>query len=46
MLGAIAKAKELGATKEYIIDLLHNINNFWDHPMPEHRLQATVMTAI
>ncbi len=46
MLGAVAKAKELGASKEYIIDLLHNINNFWDQSMPEHRLQATVMTAI
>lgn len=46
LLGAIAKAKELGATNEYIIDLLHNINNFWDYSMPEHRLQATVMAAI
>lgn len=46
MLGAIAKAKSLGASKEYIIDLLYSINNFWDHPMPIHRLQSTVMTAI
>ena len=46
MLGAINKAKELGATREYIVDLLHSINNFWDHSMPEHRLQSTVMTAI
>lgn len=46
MLGAIAKAKELGASREYIIDLLHSINNFWDHSMPVNRLQATVMSAI
>ena len=46
MLGAIQQAKELGASKEYIIDLLHAINDYWDSPMPEHRLQSTVMTAI
>ena len=46
MLAAIHKAKELNATREYIVDLLHSINNFWDHSMPEHRLQGTVMTAI
>jgi len=46
MLGAIAQAKELGASREYIIDLLHSINNFWDVSMPEHTLKATVMTAI
>lgn len=46
MLAAIHKAKELGATKEYIVDLLKSINRFWDHSMPAHRLQSTVMTAI
>ena len=46
MLGAIAKAKELGASREYIIDLLHSINNFWDNPMSKQRLNSTVMTAI
>lgn len=46
MLGAISQAKELGASKEYIVGLLYSINNFWERPMPDHRLQATVMTAI
>jgi len=46
MLGAVHHAKELGASREYIIDLLHSINNFWDHPMPVNRLQNTVMTSI
>lgn len=46
MLGAISQAKELGASREYIIDLLHSINNFWESPMPQHRLEATVMTAV
>ena len=46
MLWAIRKAKEYGATNEYIVDLIHSINEFWDHPMPINRLQATVLTAI
>jgi len=46
LLAAIHKAKELGASGNYIMDLVHSINSFWDHPMPEHRLQSTVMTAI
>ena len=46
MLAAIHLAKDLGASREYCIDLVHSINNFWDHSMPQHRLQATVMTAI
>ena len=46
MLGAISQAKELGASKEYIVGMINSINDFWDYPMPEHRLQATVMTAI
>jgi len=46
LLAAIHVAKELGASREYIMDLVHSINNFWDHSMPEHRLQSTVMTAI
>jgi len=46
LLAAIHLAKEMGASGDYIMDLVHSINNFWDHPMPEHRLQSTVMTAI
>ena len=46
LLWAIHKAKEYGAPNDYIVDLVHSINSFWDHPMPEHRLQATILTAI
>jgi hypothetical protein len=46
LLGAISKAKDLGATREYIKDLIININNFWDDPMPLSRLESTILTAI
>lgn len=46
LLAAIHRAKELGASKEYIVDMVHSINNFWDKSMPLHRLQSTVLTAI
>jgi hypothetical protein len=46
LLAAIHKAKELGASREYIVDLVYAINAFWDSPMPMHRLKSTVLTAI
>jgi hypothetical protein len=46
MLAAIHKAKELGASRGYMVDLVHAINNFWDYPMPISRLESTVLTAI
>lgn len=46
LLAAIHRAKELGASREYMTDLVYSVNNFWDHPMPLNRLQSTVLTAI
>lgn len=46
LLSCIYEAKQLGATREYIEDLVYSINAFWTRSMPIHRLQATVMTAI
>jgi hypothetical protein len=46
LLGAISKAKDLGASRDYIKELVININNFWDSPMPLSRLEATVLTAV
>jgi hypothetical protein len=46
LLAAIHKAKELGASKDYVLELVTSINNFWDKPMPADRLRSTVMTAI
>ena len=46
LMAAVHKAKEMGADREYIVDLVHRINNFWDHPMPMGRLKSTVMAGI
>lgn len=42
MYAAVRKAKQLGATKEEAIALLHDINNFWVCPMPKSRLDALI----
>jgi len=46
MLGAIQHAKELGADKAYIIDMIYSINDFWDNSMPISRLQDTILTSL
>jgi hypothetical protein len=46
LMSCIHEAKELGATKEYIENLVYSINNFWETPMNEQRLKATVLSAI
>lgn len=46
LLAAIHQAKELGASSEYIIDMVHSINAFWDIPMSLTRLKSTVLTAV
>lgn len=46
LMAAIHLAKEMGASKEYITDMVHSINNFWDYPMSASRLQSTVLTAL
>lgn len=38
--------KDLGMSKEDIVDLIHRINDFWIHPMPEDRLEHTVCSQI
>lgn len=39
-------AKKLGADKEYIINLMRDINSKWYNPMPEHRLESTIISQI
>ncbi len=46
LMAAIHKAKGMGASREYLFDMVHSINTFWDHPMPQHRLESTILTAI
>lgn len=46
LMAAVHRAKMLGADRAYLINLVNSINNFWDNPMPAHRLQSTIMAAL
>lgn len=46
LLSCIGEAYRLGASKEYTIDLIHTINNFWDYPLSASRLRDTVLSFI
>jgi len=37
---------QLGLTKEETIDLIRDINNYWVMPMPEERLENTILSQI
>lgn len=43
---AIHKAKELGASREYIIDLMYKINDFLDEPKSKEIVEASLFSAI
>ena len=43
---AIHKAKELGASREYIENLIYSINDFLDVPKPRETVKATLISAI
>ena len=38
--------KDLGATKEDVIDALNDVQDYWTHPMPDDRFEATILTQI
>ena len=41
MIRMVYHAKnDLHASKEQVIDLLHQVQNYWEIPMPEHRFNA------
>jgi hypothetical protein len=46
LIRAAYHAKDLGASKEEIIDLMHEINNYWLYPMPETRFNNTILSQI
>ena len=46
LITAAKYAKDLQATKEYIIDLMYKINNYWTNPMDETRLEKTIISQI
>jgi hypothetical protein len=46
LIWAAKKAKELGASKQYILDLINDINDSWYIPMNSERLEKTILTQI
>jgi hypothetical protein len=46
LIRAAYYAYDLGATHEYIIDLMHQINNYWVNSMDNTRLENTILTQI
>lgn len=46
LITAAHKARYLGMDKEDIISLMFRINDYWDSPMPEDRIQHTIVSQI
>lgn len=46
LIAAVHKAKMLGADRQYLVELVHSINNFWDSPMNIQRLNSTILASI
>lgn len=46
LIRAAYHAKDLGATVEHIIELMHEINSYWDEPMSTERLEATIISQV
>ena len=46
LIRAAYHAKDLDLDKEGIIDLIHQINNYWTYPLDEERLEKTIITQI
>jgi len=46
LIRAAYHAKDLGATKEEVLELMRDINDFWVYPLEERRFQNTILTQI
>lgn len=46
MIWAAYEANNLGASKEEITELLHDINEYWLHSMPTERFQNTILSVV
>jgi len=46
LVWAAYEAHSLGMSQEEIVNLLYKINDYWDYPMPEDRLQLTVLPVV
>lgn len=46
MIIAAHKARKLGASKKYILNLMNEINRYWVKPLPDHRFESTIIQQI
>jgi len=46
LIKAALHAKDLGADKDYIIDLMYDINDYWSIPLDTQRLKNTIINQI
>ena len=46
LIRAAYYARDLGATQEYIISLMNEINNYWIDPMPQEKLETSILNQI
>lgn len=46
LIRAAKHAKDLKMPKQNIIDLMYDINDYWTSPMPEDRLEQTILSQI
>lgn len=46
MIGAARRARELGASKEYVLQLMRDINEYWIQPLSDKRFEETIINQI
>jgi len=46
LIRAALHAKDLGATKEEVIELMYDINDYWAYSMPEDRFERTIINYV
>lgn len=46
MVRAALHARDLGATKEEVIELMYDINDYWSYPMNSDRFERTIITYV
>ena len=46
LIRAAKHAKDLGATREQVLNLMHDINSYWIVPLEEKRFDRTIIAQI
>lgn len=46
LIRAAMHARDLGATRDEVLELMENINNYWEFPMPRDRFEKTILAQV